>query len=295
MSLSTHPSRGYPRPYAQYVLLERLGIGGMSEVDLARKVVDDGSFVRFLVVKRIKASHAEDPSFVRMFKDEARITSELHHANIGALYDFGKVDDEYYLALEFVPGLDARKLINTLRERAQRVPVRIALKIVAEVLDALDHAHNKTDTFGRRMGIVHRDVNPRNVMLSVRGEVKLIDFGVAKATDRLEVTGTDQVKGKFMYMAPEQLTGAEIDHRCDIYAAGLLLNELLSGVPPFAGLNQVQVAHRLMSGEHPELAPVGELPDDSGLRRAHDRALASNADDRYPTARDFAAALRQVA
>ncbi|MCA9492659.1 MAG: serine/threonine protein kinase, partial [Myxococcales bacterium] len=194
----------YPRPYADYVLLERLGSGGMSEVDLARKVVDQDSFVRFAVIKRIKADRAADASFVRMFRDEARITSELHHEKIGTVYDFGKVGDEYYLALEYVAGIDVRYLINVLRERGQRVPVRVALKVVVDVLDALEYAHTKRDTFGKRMGIVHRDVNPRNVMISIRGEVKLIDFGVAKADNRAEHTVGHSLKGKFAYMAPEQ-------------------------------------------------------------------------------------------
>lgn len=285
----------YPRAYAHYVLLERLGTGGMSDVDLARKMVDDGSFVRFAVIKRIKADRSTDESFIRMFKDEARITSELHHENIGVVYDFGKVDEEYYLALEYVPGIDARFLVNTLRERNQRVPVKVALRIVADVLGALDYAHNKKDTYGRKMGIVHRDVNPRNVMLSIRGEVKLIDFGVAKATDRLEHTRTDHVKGKYGYMAPEQISGLPIDHRTDVYAAGLLLHELLSGMSPFVGLNQVQILHRMTSGRAPDMPRVPELKDDSVLRTVHDRALAQSPTDRYQTAADFVGGIRSVA
>jgi serine/threonine protein kinase len=285
----------FPRPYGSYVLLERLGSGGMSEVDLARRVVDDGSFVRFAVIKRIKADRTQDPSFVRMFKDEARITSELHHENIGSVYDFGKVGDEYYLALEYVPGIDCRHLVSVLRERGQRVPVRVALKIVADVLGALQYAHFKKDTFGRPMGIVHRDVNPRNVMLSIRGEVKLIDFGVAKATDRLEHTRTDHVKGKFAYMAPEQISGQPIDHRTDLYAVGLMLHELLTGVSPFFGLNQVQILHRMVNAAIEPLPPVPEVKDDTALRRAHDKALAGDPAARYSTAAEFAADLRAVA
>ncbi|MEQ1507769.1 MAG: serine/threonine-protein kinase, partial [Myxococcota bacterium] len=288
-------AESYPRSYAHYVLLERLGSGGMSEVDLARNQSDDDTFVRFAVIKRIKADRSTDESFVRMFKDEARITSELHHENIGGVYDFGRFGDEWWLALEYVPGIDVRFLVNTLRERGQRVPVKIALKIVVEVLEALGYAHAKRDTFGRPMGIVHRDVNPRNVMVSIRGEVKLIDFGVAKATDRLEQTRTDQVKGKFQYMAPEQLSGMEVDHRSDLYAAGLLLHELLAGVAPSYGLNHAQVLHRLMSGKTPELPAIPELPDDRRLRAVHDRALAHAVDDRYPSAEAMAADLRAVA
>ncbi len=284
----------YPRTYADYVLLERLGSGGMSEVDLARKVVDDRSFVRFAVIKRIKADRSADESFVRMFKDEARITAELHHEKIGTVYDFGRVGDEYYLALEYVAGVDVRHLIQTLRDRGQRVPVKVALRIVADVLDALEYAHNKKDTFGRRMGIVHRDVNPRNIMISIRGEVKLIDFGVAKATDRLERTRTDHVKGKFSYMAPEQITGQTIDHRADLYAVGLTLHELLSGSSPFFGLNQVQVLHRMMTGRPPALPNIPEVADSRLLAALHDRSLASSPGDRYASAAEMAADVRRL-
>jgi serine/threonine protein kinase len=285
----------YPKPYAHYVLLERLGVGGMSEVDLARNRVDDGSFVRFAVIKRIKADYATDESFVRMFKDEARITSELHHENIGSVYDFGRVGDEYYLALEYVPGIDLRFLVNTLRDRGQRVPVKVALRVIVDVLGALSYAHDKKDTWGRAMGIVHRDVNPRNVMMSIRGEVKLIDFGVAKATDRLEQTRADHVKGKFAYMAPEQLTGTGVDHRSDLFAVGLVLHELIAGVSPYFGLNQVQILHRMLNASVPELPPIPELTDEGGLRRVHARALAADPDDRYATAAEFADDVRALA
>ena len=286
----------YPRRYADYVLLDRLGQGGMSEVDLARKVVDqDPAFVRFLVIKRIKTDRSADGAFIRMFKDEARITAELHHENIGQVYDFGREGDEYYMALEYVPGIDVRYLINVLRERKQRVPVRVALKVMHDVLKGLYHAHTKRDTFGKPMRIVHRDVNPRNIMLSIRGEVKLIDFGVAKATDRLERTRTDHVKGKFSYMAPEQISGLQIDHRADLYAVGLTLHEFLSGASPFAGLNQVQIMHRMVSGQAPPMPEVPEVADAREITAVHQKALARDPKDRYQTAEEFRKAIAEVA
>ncbi len=288
-------SETYPRTWGEYVLLERLGAGGMSEVDLARKNVDDGSFVRFTVIKRIKADKSQDDAFVRMFKDEARITSELHHAKIGTVYDFGRVGDEWFLALEYVPGVDVRYLVNLLRGRGQRVPLRVALRITVDVLEALEYAHDKKDTLGRRMGIVHRDVNPRNVMLSIRGEVKLIDFGVAKATDRLERTQTDHVKGKLSYMAPEQISGLATDHRADLYAVGLLLHELLSGASPFEGLNQVQILHRMLSGKPPPLPALPDVADPTPLQAIQSKAMAQSPGDRYPTAAAYADELRAFA
>lgn len=285
----------YPRPFGPYMLLERLGVGGMSEVDLARRTVEDAGFVRLVVIKRIKTDRSTDPAFVRMFRDEARITSELHHANIGQLFDMGRHGDEYYLVLEYVPGVDVRYLINALRERQQRVPVRVALRILCDVLEALQYAHTKRDQLGREMEIVHRDVNPRNIMVSIRGDVKLIDFGVAKAVDRFEKTRTDHIKGKFNYMAPEQLKAEAVDHRADLYAVGLCLHEFLSGASPYFGLNQLQILHRMTSGHVPAMPAVAELPYADALKRVHDRALHPNPDRRYQDARAFREELEAVA
>jgi serine/threonine protein kinase/outer membrane biosynthesis protein TonB len=285
----------YPRAYGNYVLLERIGTGGMSEIDLARKAVEEASFVRFLVIKRIKADRTEDESFVRMFKDEARISSELHHTNIAQTYDFGREGDEYYLVLEYVPGLDLRRIVNTARERSQVIPMRVLLRIVCEVLDGLQYAHTRLDTFGRPMHIVHRDVNPRNIMVSTRGETKVIDFGVAKAVGRLERTRTDHVKGKFAYMAPEQVAGHDVDHRADIFAVALTLHEMIAGYGPFYGLNHVQIMHRLMSGSLPELPSHPDLPDPSVLRRVQRKALATRPEDRYQDCETYRKDLEKVA
>ncbi len=277
------------------MLLERLGVGGMSEVDLARKGAGE-EFVRFLVIKRIKADRTDDEAFVRMFKDEARITSELHHNNIAQIYDFGRHEDEYYMALEFVPGLDMRRIINTLRKRRQRVPVRVALRMIHDVLLALDYAHSKVDQLGNPMNIVHRDVNPRNIMVSVRGETKLIDFGVAKATGRLERTKTDHVKGKFAYMAPEQVTSREIDGRADLFAVGLTLHELFTGYGPFHGLSQVQIMHRLIAGRIPSLVRVPEeFRDPEFAKKVHDKSLEVKPENRYQSASEFAKDIENLA
>jgi serine/threonine protein kinase len=286
----------YPRRYGNYVLLERLDVGGMSELDLARRVVEDANFVRFLVIKRIKADRNEEVSFVRMFKDEARISAQLHHTNIAQVYDFGKEGADYYLVLEYVPGLDARKINNVLRQRRQVAPLPIVTRIIADVLSGLQHAHCATDAQGRPMQVIHRDVNPKNILVGFRGEVKLIDFGVAKAIDRLERTETDHVKGKFAYMAPEQVSGAaEIDHRVDLFATGLTLHELLCGVHPFHGLNQMQIIHKLSSGQVPELPAPPGVPDVAALRAVHRRALAPRPEDRYSDAAAFRDALLAAA
>lgn len=296
MTSSANEFDVYPRPYANYTLLERLATGGMSQVDLARRSVDDAGYVRFLVVKRIRANHVEDEAFVRMFKDEARITSELRHTHIAQVYDFGRVGDEYYLALEYVPGTDLRLVLNLLRKRRKRMPVRMALRVAHDVLDALHYAHTRTDGRGDAMRIVHRDVNPRNIMISVTGEVKLIDFGVARATDRLERTQTDHFKGKVAYMAPEQIEGKNLDHRVDLFAMALTLYEMLVGAGPFAGLDQTQILFRIMQGNLPSLTVPREWGSAGRqLSDVVDRALCTDPNDRYPDAEEMRRAIAQVA
>lgn len=278
----------YPRPYGTYTLLERLGVGGMSEVDLARRTAGEGTFVRFIVIKRIRAGNQIDEQYVRMFQDEARINAELSHENIAQVYDFGREGDEFYMAMEYVPGLDLRAVQLALAKRGKLLPVRLALSILCGVLRALQYAHTRVDQLGRPMNIVHRDVNPRNVMLSVNGEVKLIDFGVAKAADRLEKTEGNAVKGKFAYMAPEQIDGnAAVDGRADLFAVALVFHELLTGKSPFAGLTEVQILHRILAGKIPPLPDGIDHPDLPRLRRIHARGLATRPQDRFPTADAF--------
>ncbi len=272
----------YPQPFGSYVLLEHLGRGGMADVELARRVVDDAGFVRFLVIKRIQPKHADNSSFVRMFTDEARISAELQQENIAQVYDFGQITDQYFLAMEYVPGVNLRHVQRILASRGQVPPFRVTFRVLADVLSALQYAHNRVDTYGRAMRLVHRDVNPRNVMLSVRGEVKLIDFGVAKADIRAEHTVGKSMKGKFAYMAPEQIEGnVPVDGRTDLFAVGLVMHELVAGRSPFAGMSEAQIVHQTVLGPVPPLKVPGLYPDAELLRGIHDRALAKNMEDRY--------------
>lgn len=270
------------RAFGDYTVLEHLGAGGMSRVDLARRTVEEARWVRLVALKRIRSTGAE-PSLVRMFCDEARIGAELHHQNIAEIYDFGREGEELFLVMEYVPGLDLRIVLQTLRDRRQRMPVRVALAVTVGVLAALGYAHARRDPLGSPLGIVHRDVNPRNVMLSLLGEVKLIDFGVALATDRLEQTEAGKVKGKFTYMAPEQLEGRPVDGRADLFAVGLMLTEMVNGRSPFVGLTEMQAVHRIVAGKIPGLDGVDEAI--LGIQR---RALALTPEERYPHARAFA-------
>jgi tRNA A-37 threonylcarbamoyl transferase component Bud32 len=286
----------YPRRYGPYTLLERLGRGGMSDVDLARQSVESASYVRFVVIKRLRSEMTANPDYVRMFQDEARINAELQHANIAQVYSFGQTDGEYFLAMEYISGADLREVQKAVLTSGQRIPTRIALRILVDVLAALSYAHGRVDTYGRPMNIVHRDVNPRNIMLSVRGEVKLIDFGVAKAANRAEETVRHTFKGKFAYMAPEQLQeDVRVDQRADLYAMGLVLHELINGSSPFAGLGDVQIMQRILTGRIPSLIHPADLPSADALRAIHQRALQIDPEARFQTAEEMRQAIESAA
>jgi serine/threonine protein kinase len=169
-----------PTKFGKYVLLERVAVGGMAEVFVAKAFGVEG-FERLLAIKKILPTMGEDPEFISMFVDEARIAVQLSHANIVRVLELGKHDGHLYIAMEYIPGRDLRQLIERFRKRQQPMPIPQACRIVASVCEALDHAHRKRDSAGRPLGIVHRDVSPQNVLVSYDGEVKLIDFGIAKA------------------------------------------------------------------------------------------------------------------
>ena len=293
------PTVDTPRRYGDYVLLESIGHGGMSAVDLARRSVDRAGFVRFLVIKRILKKNTADPTFVRMFMDEARINAELQHENIAQVYDFGERNGEWYIAMEYVPGIDLRRLQKAVAagtEGGALLPPRISLRILHDVLSALQYAHHRVDTFGQPMNIVHRDVNPRNIMVSVRGEVKLIDFGVAKADNRQDQTTGQTIKGKFAYMAPEQIESpVPVDGRADLFAVGLVLQELLTGTHPFRNLSEIQIIHRLISGRVDPMPDCPLHPDPQAVREVRNRAMATLPDGRYADARAFQEGLVRLA
>ncbi|MEE2751110.1 MAG: serine/threonine-protein kinase [Myxococcota bacterium] len=282
----------FPKHYGEYLLLERLGAGGMSEVDLARREVAQGAYVRFVVIKRISAKNVGKERHIRMFQDEARINAELHHENIAQVYDFGEVEDEFYLAMEYVPGMDLRQIQRVLAKRwGRRLPLREGLSILRSVLLGLQYAHTAVDTLGRPMNLVHRDVNPRNIMVSIHGDVKLIDFGVAKATHKLDETQTHGMKGKFAYMSPEQIQAKDVDARTDVFAMGLVLQEIVNGISPFAGLNEVQIIHRVMKGRFGELNADPAYPRPDLLVDIRARALDLKASGRYPDCKSFVEAI----
>lgn len=220
--------RGDTTELGRYHLERRIGTGGMAEVFLAWQV-GPGGFERKVAVKRPLPHVNEEPNAVAAFLDEARLAAQLQHPNIAQLYDVGENAGAYFIVMEYVDGPSLRQILRSCRERGEKVPLPIAAAIVLSVLSALGNAHAQRDERGRPLRLVHRDITPRNVLLNRRGEVKLVDFGIARAQFQLHVTRTGTVKGTLPYMSIEQATGTEVDNRSDLYSAGVVLYELLTG------------------------------------------------------------------
>jgi serine/threonine protein kinase len=274
-----------PIPFGKYYLLERINVGGMAEVFKAKTVGVEG-FERIVALKRILPSIAEDEEFITMFIDEAKIAVQLQHANIAQIFDLGKVDDSYFIALEYVNGRDLRSIFDDLRKTGQRMPLAQVCYCVMQLCEGLDYAHNKRDAQGRELNLVHRDVSPQNVLLGYEGEVKLIDFGIAKAAGKASKTQAGILKGKFGYMSPEQVRGLPIDRRSDIFALGIVLYELLTGERLFIGESDFSTLEKVRNVEIvPPSSFNGEIPEK--LERIVLKALEKNVEDRYQNAIDL--------
>jgi hypothetical protein len=269
----------------RYRVEKRLAVGGMAEVFLAWQM-GEGGFERKVALKRLLPDLAEDPRFTAMLLDEARIASRLSHRHIAQVLDVGKEGDQYFIAMEFVDGPALRRLLAWGGRTQQHVPLPIALAVADTMLSALDYAHALADEKGQPLNIVHRDVTPQNVLLTLRGEVKLVDFGLARASTRQFRTETGVVRGTLPYMSPEQAQQGPIDLRTDVYAAGATLYELFTG-------------HRAFPG-----GPTGELPARpsslrANLTAAFDavllKAMAAEAPSRWATAGQLRQALMEAA
>ncbi len=268
--------------FGKYSLIRKIGTGGMAEVFLARTTVAQG-LNKTLVIKKIHTAYARSKQFVTMFVDEAKIALGLNHPNIIQVFDFGAVGDTYFLAMEYVEGLDLLRLLQEAAKARQRLPYGLSAYIVQQLAKGLDYAHRKTDEFGQPLGIVHRDISPQNILLSWDGSVKIVDFGIARARDVHEEQGV--IKGKFAYMSPEQGRGELVDCRSDVFAAGIVLFELVCARPLFHGKGK-EALEMVKSGAIPrprDFAP--ELPD--SLERIILKALAFHRTDRFQTARDL--------
>ncbi len=274
-----------PLLFGRYQLLERIARGGMAEVFKAKSYGVEG-FEKVVVLKRILPELALNQSFVDMFLHEARLSVALSHANIVQVFDLGREEDTYFIAMEYVLGSDLAQSLRRCRRDGRAVPVEVAVLIACEVARALDYAHRRKDARGRNLGIVHRDISPQNILLSREGEVKVTDFGIAKAASTVEAGGT--VRGKYAYMPPEQARGEAVDARADIYSLGVTLFEILAGENPFAPSTEFasdpkQVLERVLEGHATPLRSLRpEVPDE--LLHVVETSMAPNAADRYSNA-----------
>src|SRR3954466_1549037 len=283
-----------PKVFGRYLLLKRLSRGGMGEIFLA-KLGEIQGFEKLVIIKKILPNLVADQEFIKRFIDEAQVAIKLQHANIAPVFEVGKVDGEYFLAIEYIEGGDLRRLVARQREQRTRLPPDLALFIVREMVNGLAYAHRKTDESGRPLALVHCDISPPNVMASFEGEVKIIDFGIAKSAIRIAETNPNMGFGKFGYMAPEQLVrGGVVDKRTDVYAAGVVLYELLTGERLFTfpeGADYRQIARMVTQGKFKP--PSQRDPRlDPGLDPIVMKALSSNKEDRYQTAEEFRDAIQ---
>lgn len=276
----------------RYEILRRLAVGGMAEVLLAR-VRGPAGFEKRVVLKCVLPQFVNDPEFLTMFLDEARLVASLNHPNIAEVHDVGSDGETTYIAMEYVEGADVRTVLKTLRARNEKMPLEHVLTIASAVCAGLHAAHDKRTAEGQPLGIVHRDVSPSNVMVSFEGGVKLVDFGIAKWDARNVRTRSGLLKGKSAYMSPEQCMGLELDRRSDLFAVGILLHEMVTGQPLFKAENDYAAMCKVVRDEVPPPSAMRTIPP--ALETTILRALARRPEDRFQTADELALALEQIA
>ncbi|MCG3174140.1 MAG: Tyrosine-protein kinase MasK [Myxococcota bacterium] len=282
------------RPFGKYLLLNRIGKGGMAEIFFA-KTQGPEEFEKFLVIKRILPSYAADSNFVSQFIDEARIASTLTHKNIVQVFDMGQAGGEYYIAMEYVDGRDLRDVLRTCIQKEKPISTAAAAYVTAEILQGLSYAHRKVDYYKRNLNIIHRDISPQNVLVSYEGEVRITDFGIAKASTKITETREEgRLVGKLSYMSPEQARATVVDARTDIYSTGIIFWELLTCHKCFHAENQQELLRKL---KNPEAPPPSSF--NPNVPKAFDeialKALQPDRDKRYQTADEFLKDMYQAA
>ena len=278
--------------FGQYVLLERIASGGMAEVWKARMRGVEG-FQKIVAIKKILPHLSDNRDFIDMFIDEAKLAAQLNHNNIIHIYDLGKIQNSYYIAMEYVDGADLKTILKNAQERDLPLSQELALFIASKVAAALDYAHRKRDFENRDLGLVHRDVSPQNVLISQEGDIKLCDFGIAKAASKASHTQAGALKGKLQYMSPEQAWGRAIDRRSDIFALATVLFEMLTNRKLFTGDNEISILEQVREAR---VEPPSKVNEDvtPEIDRIVLRALDKDPGNRYQTAADMARDLDSV-
>ncbi len=279
------------RAQSSYRVTQRLESGGMAEV-FRGEATSVAGFKKQVAIKRVLPHLASNEKFIKMFLDEARLSARLSHANIVQVFDIGRVEGTYFIVMEYIDGVNLKAVVEYLRARSEPVSVALAVHVTVKVCEGLHYAHELTDTDGHPLHIVHRDISPPNVLISKRGEVKIVDFGLAKAAHSVEKTEPGVVKGKFSYLAPETALGQEADSQADIYAVGIMLWEMLAGRKLYQGETDYQTVQMVQRSQVPSLRDLNpDVPE--ALERILMKALAREKAQRYRTAQHMGVELER--
>lgn len=280
-----------PTRFGKYLLLEKLATGGMAQLYRA-KIIGVEGFEKFIAIKQILPHLAHEEELITSFIDEAKLAALLNHQNIVQIYDFGSMEDSYFITMEFLFGKDLRAVNAKAREKGSPVSLENALYLISKVCAGLDYAHKLKDFQGKSLNIIHRDISPQNIFLTYEGDVKIVDFGIAKAASQSTITQVGMIKGKVAYMSPEQAAGKVIDHRSDIFATGILLYELVACRRMFQGDDTLQILSKVREAEFTPLGTLkGGLPDK--LYDIVAKALAKEPEDRYQSLADMQADIEE--
>jgi serine/threonine protein kinase len=282
-----------PQRFGRYLLIRKLATGGMAEIFLA-KLVGAAGFEKELVIKKILPQWSSDRDFISMLIDEAKIAVQLNHPNIVQVYELAREEETFYIAMEYVNGVDLRRLMQKAAGRKKKIPLDVGLTILSEVLDGLAYAHSKKDPQGQPLQIIHRDISPQNVLVSFDGHAKITDFGIAKAASRSQETMIGVLKGKFAYMSPEQANQDPLDARSDLFSAAIVLYELLSGERLFYRGSDLETLDRVRGGQI-TFSEAAEKLLPAHLREVLLKALSKEREGRYPDAASFSDDLHKVA
>ncbi|MFQ5841041.1 MAG: serine/threonine protein kinase, partial [Thermodesulfobacteriota bacterium] len=273
-------------PYGSYYLTKKIATGGMAELFRARRKVGLEGFEKILAIKRILPHLGNNRDFVAMFADEAKIAAQLTHQNIVQIFDFGRLNETYFIAMEFVLGSNLRGIMEKTRQLDTQLSTNDCVFIITRAAIGLDYAHRKRNLQNRPLHIIHRDISPQNILVSYEGEVKLTDFGIAKAASTTSVTKAGVLKGKVSYMSPEQARGEELDRRSDIFSLGVVFHELLTYRKLFEGESELQILERL---KDPHIEPPSRFNPDVPIEldRIVLKALTLRPEDRYQSAEEM--------
>lgn len=280
-----------PVRFGKYLLVEKLATGGMAQL-YRGKIVGVRGFEKFIAIKMILPHLAEEKELVNSFIDEAKLAALLNHQNIVQIYDFGSIENSYFITMEYLHGRDLRHVLAKSKERGLLLPLEISLYVASRICAGLAYAHTLKDFQGKPLHLIHRDISPQNIFLTYEGGVKIVDFGIAKAASQSTITQIGMIKGKVAYMSPEQACGIPIDHRSDIFSVGVLLYEMITGNRMFTGEDTMQILAKVRDADYLPLesARSGLHPE---IYQTLNRALAQDPAGRYPSADEMMADLEE--